>query len=264
MTVRLLTPDDLPAAMRLKEAAGWNQTEADWRNVLELEPEGCFGIEAGGAIAATTTAIRYGRELAWIGMVLTDPAYRGRGFARRLMEHALAWLDGARVVKLDATAMGRPLYEKLGFVDECPIERWGRNPAWTRDAPGLPGGFDAALDREAFGADRSAVLARVALESAAVEDGFAMGRPGSRARYFGPCVARSETAARRLLECFLSRHSGAMVYWDLLPGNAGAVRLAEAHGFQRLRSLARMARPAGAGLARKDEFVYAIAGFEYG
>jgi hypothetical protein len=128
----------------------------------------------------------------------------------------------------------------------------------------LPSGFDAALDREAFGADRSAVLASVAVESAAVEDGFAMGRPGSRACYFGPCIARTGAAARCLLEWFLSRHAGETVYWDLLPGNAAAVELAESHGFRRLRSLVRMAQPAGARFGRKDEFVYAIAGFEYG
>ena len=80
--MRLLTLADVAAGMRLKEAAGWNQTEADWRNVLTLAPESCFGIECDGELRATTTAICYGRELAWIGMVLTDPAYRGRGFAR--------------------------------------------------------------------------------------------------------------------------------------------------------------------------------------
>jgi GNAT superfamily N-acetyltransferase len=264
MSIRLLAPADVPGAMRLKAAAGWNQTEADWMSLLELEPRGCFGIDADGVLAATATAVRYGTELAWIGMVLTDPAYRGRGFARGLMEHALEWLEGTAVVKLDATDMGRPLYAKLGFADEAPVERWGRDPAWTGHPAELPRGFDAELDRQAFGADRKAVLCRAAIDCAEIAGGFAMGRPGSRARYFGPCVARSETAARRLLDWFLSHHGGEMVYWDLLPGNAAAVRLAEEYGFRRFRSLIRMARPAGAQLPRRDEFVYAIAGFEFG
>ena len=123
--LRVMTAADIPAAMALKEAAGWNQTEADWHNLLRLAPEGCYCIEAGGTVAATTTAVCFGRELAWIGMVLTHPDYRGQGLARRLMEHALAQLD-RRVdwIKLDATDMGRPLYSKLGFQDECPVERW--------------------------------------------------------------------------------------------------------------------------------------------
>ena len=32
--IRLLFESDIPAAMQLKEAAGWNQTEDDWRRLL--------------------------------------------------------------------------------------------------------------------------------------------------------------------------------------------------------------------------------------
>src|SRR6266853_1058801 len=103
--VRLLRAADIPQAMRLKQAAGWNQIEEDWLRLLELEPEGCFGIERDGRLVATTTAIFYGRELAWIGMVLTDPEFRGRGLASQLMRRALEFLDGRAIecVKLDAT-----------------------------------------------------------------------------------------------------------------------------------------------------------------
>src|SRR5438477_11726728 len=105
--VRLLSAADIPAGMRLKEAAGWNQTAADWQRVLALEPDGCFAIESDGQVRATTTAVCFGEELAWVGMVLTDAQYRGRGFARMLMEHTLTYLRGKRVawVKLDATDM---------------------------------------------------------------------------------------------------------------------------------------------------------------
>src|SRR5437660_4658919 len=91
---RLLRPSDIPECMALKQAAGWNQTEEDWRRVLDLEPEGCFGIDCEGRLAATTTAICYGRRLAWIGMVLTDPGFRGQGLATQLMRHTLEFLDG--------------------------------------------------------------------------------------------------------------------------------------------------------------------------
>ena len=127
-TVRRLTSADIPAAMRLKDAVGWNQTALDWKNVLALAPEGCFGIDEGGRLAATTTGVCFGKELAWIGMVITDPNYRGRGLAKRLMEHALYHLRGRGVewIKLDGTDMGRPLYQQLGFRDEGAIERWLR------------------------------------------------------------------------------------------------------------------------------------------
>jgi len=258
--------------MRLKEAAGWNQTETDWRNLMRLAPEGCFGIEGGAGLAATTTAVCFGRELAWIGMVLTHPEYRGRGLARALMEHAVAYLEskGVEWIKLDATHMGRPLYAKLGFEDECAIERWGSVAGLSRDPAGLPERAEnpgRSLDREAFGADRGGLLHVLAqIDAAATGDGFAMGRPGANAAYFGPCVARDAGSARQLLRWFLSRHTGD-VYWDILPQNREAVRLAEEHGFRPLRKLVRMARPGRHGarpFRHDDSLVYAIAGFEYG
>src|SRR3954470_5637296 len=126
--VRVLTPADIPQAMQLKAAAGWNQTAEDWQRVLNLEPQGCFGIDRDGTLAATTTVICYGRRLAWIGMVLTAAAHRGQGLATALMCRALEFTSARQVdwVKLDATPMGRPLYRKLGFSDERPIERWLR------------------------------------------------------------------------------------------------------------------------------------------
>ena len=124
--IRLMTAKDIPAGMRLKEAAGWNQTTRDWANLLAIEPQGCWVYEADGVVTGSTTAVLYGQDLAWIGMVLVLPEYRGQGIARRLMQHALRYLDerGVRCVKLDATGMGKPLYEQLGFVDDAVIERW--------------------------------------------------------------------------------------------------------------------------------------------
>lgn len=270
--IRQLRADDIPAAMRLKEAAGWNQTEQDWLNLIELEPQGCFALEVDGVVASTTTVTCYGSELAWIGMVLTAPEYRGRGYARRLMEHALSYLESRAVqwIKLDATDMGRPLYLKLGFEDEAPVERWGVEAAPRLDA--APAGqfvFDQDLDREAFGADRRAVIERLARwEAAAVPgEGYAMGRPGSKAFYFGPCVCRSQAAARLLLVHFLNRHAGERVFWDILPGNRAALELAREFGFERKRQLVRMVRPGKAGappLVHNDQLVFGIAGFEYG
>jgi len=259
--------------MRLKEAAGWNQTEADWRNLFELAAESCFGIECDGELRATTTAIRYGRELAWVGMVLTDPEYRGRGLARRLIEHTLEHLrrEGVNWIKLDATAMGRPVYERLGFRDEAVIERWVRKPGAVRDHADSTGPFvlDAALDLEAFGADRRPLLRALATtESASIAGaGFAMGRAGSAASYFGPCVARSRDAARDLLAWFLAKHGEESVYWDILAANRDAGELARESGFERARELMRMTLAGVNGappLNKNDALVFAAAGFEYG
>ena len=51
--------------------------------------------------------------------IYTAPAYRRRGVARRIVEKLIedAKARGIRSVLLEATEMGRPLYESLGFED---------------------------------------------------------------------------------------------------------------------------------------------------
>jgi GNAT superfamily N-acetyltransferase len=243
---RLLTEADVPAALELSTAAGWNQTAEDWRRIITLEPEACFGIDCDDKLVATATLICYGTDLAWIGMVLTHRDYQRRGYARELMQTTLDLADFRRVrsVKLDATDQGRPLYASMGFEDEQPIERWQR-------AAGEPVG--ASLDRIAFGADRSRLLDAL---------GSALHRPGTRARYLGPIVAANPATARTLIEYAIACAPADPWFWDLLPANAAAVALAGEFGFAPVRRLVRMVR--GERLGGDDTMVYATAGFEFG
>lgn len=270
---RLLGPSDLDGAMRLKEAANWNQTRQDWINVMRVSPHGCFGIDVDGELAASATAVCFGSRLAWIGMVLTAPEHRGKGLARRLMEHSIEWIErqGVDWIKLDATDMGRPLYAKLGFEDECAVERLGREPGGEIAMPEPPPiAADALyeLDREAFGADRAELLQLIApMGCVTAGSGYAMGRPGSKAAYFGPCVARDADSARQLLQWHIARHPGQKVFWDVLETNPAARELAAEFGFTPLRRLIRMVRPGrpdARPLPHEDRLVFAIAGFEYG
>src|SRR5690242_971875 len=116
MQIRVMKVADIPLGMRLKEHAGWNQTPADWRRYLELQPDGCFVASLAGEAVGTLTSCVFG-PVGWIAMVLVDMRYRCRGIGKALMDHGLAFLDhrGVRSVRLDATALGQPLYEKLGF-----------------------------------------------------------------------------------------------------------------------------------------------------
>jgi GNAT superfamily N-acetyltransferase len=277
--IRLMTPQDIPGAMQLKEAAGWSQSSEDWARLLELEPEGCFVDERDGIVAGTTTALCYDSDLAWIGMVLVAPEYRRQGIARGLMEFALDWLQQKRVrcVKLDATDQGRPLYLDLGFIDECAIERWARDPAgeptlggFENAAPGLSQLEDETLDRAAVGVVRNHVISSL-LEAEdgdcfSTPDGFLLGRKGSAARFLGPCVAAGESSAAGLISTFLARHSAEPVFWDLLPANVSARRLASSFGFESRRRLMRMVLEGGESTLSIEhpEYVYATAGFEFG
>jgi GNAT superfamily N-acetyltransferase len=49
-------------------------------------------------------------------MVLVDPQHRRQGIAAKLMSVALDYLNGkVGTVKLDATALGQPVYESSVF-----------------------------------------------------------------------------------------------------------------------------------------------------
>jgi ribosomal protein S18 acetylase RimI-like enzyme len=288
--IRLLGAEDLPAAMRLKEAAGWNQTEGDWLRLLGLEPRGCFAAAASGRLVGTATTTTYGRELAWVGMVLVDPEFRRRGIASRLMRAALAYLDGegVRAVKLDATPDGRHVYEGLGFEAELLIERWARGAdggaAGQRPA-GAGGGQDAGsspldsellagileLDRVAFGADRARLVELLVAQSDGTfvrtaggrAEGYALARAGTSADYIGPLVASDFETASGLLDTALARRAGRPLYIDVnarFESLAGA--LAE-RGFRKQRDLVRMRRGART-RAGTSARVFAIAGPEVG
>jgi GNAT superfamily N-acetyltransferase len=57
-------------------------------------------------------------QRAWIVNMYTDPGYRRRGLARRLMDEMIAWCRSRRMttVYLHASDEGRMLYESLGFT----------------------------------------------------------------------------------------------------------------------------------------------------
>ena len=65
--------------------------------------------------STTTPRIHPGR--AYILNMYTEPEYRGRGIARRIMQAILnrCCVEGFGLVSLHASAQGRPLYESLGF-----------------------------------------------------------------------------------------------------------------------------------------------------
>jgi ribosomal protein S18 acetylase RimI-like enzyme len=264
-----MTLDDLPLGMRLKEQAGWNQTEADWRRIIALEPDGCFVAELEGRPVGTTCTCRFG-PIGWIAMVLVEESARGRGVGTRLMQHGLASLDrgGVRTARLDATPLGRPLYEKLGFVAEYDLARWEGAAAGGQSSPAVvPAGdcpkfrptklglspFEAIceLDRRATGTDRRRLLERLCQERPDALRVFAPGgepagyggsRLGARAVQLGPIVAPDAAAGAALADHALAGLAGQAVFLDVPVDNRPASRWAESHGLRVQRMLTRMCR----------------------
>jgi GNAT superfamily N-acetyltransferase len=260
MTVRLLRFADVPAALRLCATAGWNQTAEDWRRMIELEPEACFGVEVEGELVATTTLLCYGADLAWVGMVLTHPDHQRRGYGRQLVSAALDVARARQIpcIKLDATDQGRALYESLGFVVEQAIERW-RGPGRSSVPAARAGVIPLELDKQAFGADRSRFLQALDSPPTTAENGYVMSRPGAHTRYLGPCIATDRRTAESLISATLAEGTW---FWDFLPSNHSAQALTTQFGFERVRRLVRMR--VGKPIVTRDDWVFAIAGFEAG
>ncbi len=65
-----------------------------------------------------------GGRLGHIANIYTDPAHRRRGLARKLMTTILTWAKVEQLdrITLSASADGRPLYEKLGFVTNSEMQ----------------------------------------------------------------------------------------------------------------------------------------------
>ena len=84
-----------------------------------------MGACADGMAVSGAWTFRYGADCGVYG-VGTVPGMRRRGFARRLLGHALdhAAHFGARSASLQSTSMGQPLYESLGFVPVGRYEEW--------------------------------------------------------------------------------------------------------------------------------------------
>jgi GNAT superfamily N-acetyltransferase len=257
VVIRRMHATDIDAAVSIIRPQRWNQTEGDWRRFQALEPAGCFVASIDGQVIATTTTELFDR-VGWIGMVTVSGELRGGGIGRAIMDRAIAYLHraGARTIKLDATPMGKPLYERMGFLPEYRVERYLR-AAETLPVEGvvpIAPGTDLwtaalALDRRAYHTDRSHMLRLLAagwpeLAAAHVSggevDGYLVGRHGHLFEHLGPMVAGDGAAAEQLLRWGMARSAGHQVILDRPDPNGPACEMLLRHGFEPLREFTRM------------------------
>ena len=282
--VRLLGPADLEEALLLSSTAGWNQQRADWQMLLTLAPSGSFAAIVGDRIVATAIGIDYG-PFGWIAMMLVDPAYRGRGFGRRLLEAAMDAVPGENPIRLDATPMGRPLYASCGFQHEATLNRYVAEPSSRRirattgvqrisvDALAAIVGQDAAV----FGGRRGTVLEwalgrtpQYAWMKATpgAPASYCFGRQGRLFDQIGPIVATDDETARALVCAAAAGAEGRAVVIDAFDARSGFAAWLRDAGFRVERPLFRMQRAGSGGAsytppAGEGHGEYAIFGPEF-
>lgn len=277
MNFENLTFDGVPSASRLSTQAGWNQTPEDWRRLIRLAPDGVKVWVADDEIRASYSIFAMGLRVAWIGMVLVDQDFRGRGLGKTLFTRAMEDARNScyKVLGLDATELGEPIYAKFGFQPLVSLARWQGILSFGITATSstrLVSGFTPAiadLDARLLGEDRSALLADLAkyggtffcIEQAGEVVGYGVLRPGRSALHIGPVVATTLDGFREILAGIACAFPGREVVCDSLDDRAAPVL--SAAGLTPQRSLKRMTHP------RQDrclcgEGIWCAAGFEWG
>ena len=230
-------PEHLDAAVELSRQAGWPHRKEDWALVLSLSKG--FVARENGRVVGTAMATLLGETCATVNMVIVDESMRGRGLGRQLMQAALDAAEN-RECRLVATADGLPLYEKLGFAACGEVRQHQGIPSAAERPVGVawvdsvdPAGL-AALDAQAFGADRAALFAELAsrarfalVREQGVIKGFAALRAFGRGEVIGPVVAKDVEIAKDLIAFILSERAGAFLRVDTTVDTGLAPWLAE-------------------------------------
>ncbi len=188
--------------MKLVTDRGWSWTPAQWEVLLALGPG--YGAFDETGLLGTTLVTPYAEMQAISGVLVGSRAGR-RGVATALVSHVLA--TGPSV--LYATAMGEPLYERLGFH---PV---GRASAHHGELDGSATGVTrlatpddlpsvVAMDKAASGFTRKAFWAHVFGSSSSytahmANDGFVCTRRNDEMLVIGPLVAPNASAACEMI-----------------------------------------------------------------
>lgn len=258
IVLRALQESDLDAALSLSQAVHWPHRLADWQFA--------FGFGSGmvaerdGEVVGCALRWLWGPAHATLGLVIVDPKCQGRRIGLRLMQALLADLDG-RSVLLHATAEGRGLYERLGFVRTGEV-RQHQGPAQSAPLVALDPGWrlrpsdhaDAAvlieLDAAARGMPREALMREllaasdtVVLDQDGACRGFAMLRRFGRGLIIGPVVAPDALGAKALIAHLVGISAGKFVRIDV-DFDSGLTEWLESLGLLRVDAGTEMVRGA--------------------
>jgi GNAT superfamily N-acetyltransferase len=172
LQIRLMTATDVNAAVGLALAQGWRNRRGMFD--LFLDTPSCQAIvgTVDGRVVASGFAV-VSPPVGWLGGLIVDAEFRGRGYGRTMTEELMRRLRaaGCETLSLEATDAGLPMYERMGFrlathyhqlqadhLAEPPVEPEGSRVR-KLTATDLPAVFE--LDRQATGEDRSPALARL-------------------------------------------------------------------------------------------------------
>jgi hypothetical protein len=253
--VERMTRDDVRVALSWAASEGWNPGLHDADAFVVADPEGFFVVKVDGRPAATVSAVRYGEHFGFLGLYITAPELRGRGYGVAVWRAGREHLAG-RVVGLDAVLDQETTYGRDGFVADHRTTRHvlastksappARRP--TIDARELPLETLVDYDDRLFPAERSAYLTAWlampgAVSLAVIEGnqllGWALRRSCLEGHKVGPLFANDPEIANDLL-CAAADGISGPLYLDIPDPNAAGGALAARHGMTSVFTTVRM------------------------
>ncbi len=143
--------------LTLLQPDGW----PDIRPALQfyLEKDFCHVIKIGShtRIMGIGTGIVFGRT-AWLAHIIVDKEFRGKGLARKIVDHLLEKITGFQCesISLIATDLGYPVYERSGFKKQTEYVFFKKEtPLISKDEPKNIMAFSSCYEKEAFELDQT-------------------------------------------------------------------------------------------------------------
>ncbi|WP_038168970.1 GNAT family N-acetyltransferase [Verrucomicrobium sp. BvORR106] len=254
-----MSPSQVPYAMHLAAAEGWNPGLHDATSFHAADPEGFLMAELEGEPVGCISAVSYPGGFGFIGLYIVEPEFRGRGIGRALWRQAMQRLNGVNI-GLDGVVAMQEAYARSGFKLAYRNIRYaashlpspGPLPAGVRLVPAAEVPFEdlRAYDRRFFPADREAFLRKwirqpsgwaVAALGADGLQGMGVIRSCREGHKVGPLFADNPEMAKILLLTLASRRNAdARVILDVPAVNPAAISLAQEVGMEVIFETARM------------------------
>jgi GNAT superfamily N-acetyltransferase len=234
MQISNFSPDDIHPFLNLAKDEGWISTRRELGFLLERYPEGCLTCHQENRAVGFVTAVRY-RDSGWIGNLLVENGYRGKGFGTELFKQAMFALkrSGVKTVWLTASKYGRPIYERNGFNLSDRVQRWERSGGETIQSTSIKRIEPdwQQIDFLGWGDDRNVLLSHSANSGwiTGNENGFLVIQRIGKRDQIGPFGALNPGTAEQLLE--KTEILGGNRLLDVPESNKAASKILASRGF---------------------------------
>lgn len=251
--LRTATLAELDLILDWATREGWNPGLDDAAAFHAADPAGFFVAEQNEQPVAAISVVNHDRNIAFLGLYLCLPDWRGRGIGLRLWHHALEHAGGRSVI-LEGVAAQQGNYAKSGFRKLGETRRWEGvfpDPGQSDVRPVQDDDLSQllALDAPATGYSRQAFLQAwvqpgKTRRSFIAEDGtgFATARACRDGCKIGPVIAQDAEAALRLASAAAQHFGQTRAIIDVPAQNSAFASVLAELGFDNSFTTARMVR----------------------